>query len=274
MHTKPDWRELSPSVTKGPYAANTLALPIAAIVFLALLMSASGAYGTRSLGLEHTTALWLVVAGLLVGQAWAFDSWLPAKISDSCGDGAKITLSAVATLCALTVELHALKFTPLLPKAPDPLPEFLVFLSPMVLPVAVCLLVLRRLLIPTHPSCRTGSSQIEPETSNGPGDDEFRVIDSWPAGEIARVSVYGHYLEVTTDAGTSLIRGRMRDALRLLRNESGLQIHRSHWVADRVVVSGLRKGRDYKLAIQDGSLLPVARSYVKAVRARGWIRPG
>ncbi len=274
MHKKLDWRELSPSVTNGPAIANALILPVVAIVFLTLLMSASGGYGTRSLGLAHTILLWLIVAGLLVGQAWALDSWLVAKISDSCSDVAKIVASAVVTLCALTVELHALKFTPLLPKAPDPLFDFFVFLSPMVLPVAVCLLVLRRLLTSTHPSRRTGSSELGPEASNGPGDDEFPAIDSWPPGEIARVSVYGHYLEVTTDTGTLLIRGRMRDALLLLRNKNGLQIHRSHWVADRVVKNGLRDGRDYKLKLQDGSLLPIARSYIKAARARGWLGKG
>ena len=270
MLTKHHWRELSPFVTNRPELANAFVLPVVATLFLAVLMSASGAYGTRSLGLTHTIALWLVVAGLLVAQAWILDSWLATKISGPRSDGIRIAASAIATLCALTVELHALKFTPLLPKAPDPLPEFFVFLSPMVLPIAACLLLLRRQLLAPNPSRQTAGSK-PPETLNRLELDEVRGIAAWPPGVVDRVSVYGHYLAVTTSAGTRLLRGRMRDALRYLRNEDGLQIHRSHWVADRVVERGLRKGRDYKVKLRDGSCLPVARTHVDTARAKGWI---
>ncbi|MFN6942712.1 MAG: LytTR family DNA-binding domain-containing protein, partial [Parvibaculum sp.] len=49
----------------------------------------------------------------------------------------------------------------------------------------------------------------------------------------------------------------------------GMQVHRSHWVANGAVVrSARRDGRVY-LQLADGSEIPVSRSYLKPVREAG-----
>ncbi|MCZ7938658.1 LytTR family DNA-binding domain-containing protein [Agrobacterium salinitolerans] len=87
-------------------------------------------------------------------------------------------------------------------------------------------------------------------------------------GELLRLSVQDHYTQIVTTHGQQLVLLRFADALKELGQTAGLQVHRSHWIADADVIS-LRKqaGRLYVMA-RDGSEIPVSRSYSAAVQAR------
>lgn len=89
-------------------------------------------------------------------------------------------------------------------------------------------------------------------------------------GSIRRISVADHYVEVTTDKGSSLILMRLSDAIRETAPVAGLQVHRSHWVALDAVRRSTRQNGRPALELDDGSIVPVSRTYLAAVRAAGF----
>ena len=73
---------------------------------------------------------------------------------------------------------------------------------------------------------------------------------------------------VMTSRGRELILLRFSDALEELGGTPGLQVHRSHFVADAHVEKLLRADGRMAVVLKDGREIPVSRSRVEAVRAR------
>lgn len=74
-----------------------------------------------------------------------------------------------------------------------------------------------------------------------------------------------HYVRVYTDAGDTLILMRLRDAIKLSAPVIGMQIHRSHWVAQDAVRCFLRTGHTGVITLVNGLEIAVSRSYVRDV---------
>lgn len=220
----------------------------ALIVVLGVLMSATGACDTDNLGIVHRTSLWLTIVSLVVLQAVLLRDALAHIVVSRiiCG-----LVASGVTVVLTAIELHFLKYTPFLPKQPDPPLEFLLFVLPLAGPVAVLALTL------TRESKNRAAIQPRPDTPAATPTDEPQ---DWPAQAVTRVTAQDHYLHVHTADGTQLVRGRMKDATIRLATERGIQIHRSHWVARDQIVRIVRSGRDYRAILRDGSALPVARS--------------
>lgn len=88
-------------------------------------------------------------------------------------------------------------------------------------------------------------------------------------GVLQHISVEDHYSMVRTSAGSELILLRFSDAVREAEPAEGMQVHRSHWVARDFVASlKTEKGR-VLLVLEDGSSVPVSRSFAPEVRR--WI---
>ena len=84
--------------------------------------------------------------------------------------------------------------------------------------------------------------------------------------ELIFIKTEGHYLRVYTDTGSTRLLMRFADAVAALAG-LGMQVHRSYWVAhDHVVGLVTRDGRPALLLTGD-HLVPVSRTYVRAVRA-------
>lgn len=88
-------------------------------------------------------------------------------------------------------------------------------------------------------------------------------------GPLVSLSATDHYVEVTTTVGRSLVLMRLRDAIAEAAPTPGLQVHRSHWVATERVVGVERRGDGARLRLETGGDIPVARSYIDAVRSAG-----
>ena len=87
--------------------------------------------------------------------------------------------------------------------------------------------------------------------------------------EIIRLQTRDHYVDVVTCCGKVSLLMRFADAMAELEGIDGLQVHRSHWVA-RAGIRGLRRERGKTmLAMCDGALVPVSRTYLAAVEALG-----
>lgn len=88
-------------------------------------------------------------------------------------------------------------------------------------------------------------------------------------GALIRLEVQDHYVLVVTEKGREMLLMRLADAIR--EAESGMQVHRSHWVAfDGVERLDREGGRAPRLTLhtRDGAAIPVSRSYAADVRAR------
>ena len=118
----------------------------------------------------------------------------------------------------------------------------------------------------SHPPCWTGNYKA----------DQVHVpalLERLPRplrGPLWRISVADHYVEVTTDKGSSLVLMRLSDAIKEVAPTAGLQVHRSHWVALDAVRRGTRQNGRPALELVDGSVVPVSRTYLVAVRAAGF----
>ena len=88
-------------------------------------------------------------------------------------------------------------------------------------------------------------------------------------GALQYLSMQDHYVDVVTDKGHALVLLRLSDAIAETGPVSGLQIHRSHWVALDAVRSVARSEGKVLLELRDGTRLPVSRSALPAVREAG-----
>nr|WP_132561486.1 LytTR family DNA-binding domain-containing protein [Rhizobium sullae] len=85
-------------------------------------------------------------------------------------------------------------------------------------------------------------------------------------GELLRLSVQDHYTEIVTSLGRELVLLRFADALRETGGTAGLQVHRSHWIADAHVERLKRDNGKLLILTHDGFEIPVSRSYAAEVR--------
>lgn len=80
-----------------------------------------------------------------------------------------------------------------------------------------------------------------------------------------------HHVRVHRHAHSSLHFAAMRDVVRQLDEERGLQVHRSWWVARDAVQAAEEDNRRVTLLLSNGLRVPVARSRVALLRQHGWL---
>ena len=100
------------------------------------------------------------------------------------------------------------------------------------------------------------------------------LLDQLPpelGSAIIALEMEDHYVRVHTMLGSALVLMRMRDAVALLGETEGVQVHRSWWVARGAVEEVLREGRNVRLVLARGLEAPVARAKVAELRAARWI---
>jgi len=90
-------------------------------------------------------------------------------------------------------------------------------------------------------------------------------------GDLITISGANHYVEVRTARGDAQLLLRFSDAMREIGSEPGLQVHRSHWVADRAVSGLVRENGRFVVLMRCGNRVPVARSQVPSALDR-WPR--
>ncbi|MCR6500185.1 LytTR family transcriptional regulator [Shinella sp. CPCC 101442] len=116
---------------------------------------------------------------------------------------------------------------------------------------------------------------LSPASASPPGATEDRAevqllrrLKPENRGPILHMTVADHYTEVTTSRGRELVLLRFSDALEELGNTAGLQVHRSHFVADAHVDTLTRAEGRLAILMKDGREIPVSRSRMEAVRNR------
>ena len=85
---------------------------------------------------------------------------------------------------------------------------------------------------------------------------------------LIRIRASDHYLDVYADQGHEMVRMRLADAVKELAAYPGLQVHRSHWVATRMVDKKISRDGKTFLIMDDGYEVPVSTSFVKDLEKR------
>lgn len=230
-------------------------------LFITCAYVAGGAYDTDDFGLAHRILLWLIVSAFVVFQPAGLERLVSGLTpATPLGPWLSALIAILVAVPLVAIEVHLLKFTPLLPRQPDPWIEFIPFIAAPVIIVTSFVLFLRiswehRYLEPALPAQDIDGAAGQAPAVLGP--------------ETLYVRSQDHYLEVVTEAGRRFIRGRLAD----LADEGaqfGFSPHRSWWVADQAVSTYRRTGRDGHLILSDGTRVPVSRSRNALVRDKGW----
>jgi len=118
--------------------------------------------------------------------------------------------------------------------------------------------------VPAEPSPEANSAVAETPTS--PGEPAFmRKLPFEKRGTLWAITAEQHYLRVYTDKGDDLILMRFSDALDQLVGVSGLQVHRSHWVARHGVEKIAKEEKRLSIVLKNGVTVPVSRPNITAV---------
>lgn len=98
-----------------------------------------------------------------------------------------------------------------------------------------------------------------------------RLPEKLRGSEIFAVEADDHYLRLHTSRGQDLILMRLADALGELEGLEGAQVHRSWWVAKSAITTASRGNGRASLTLKSGAVVPVSRTYARALREAGWI---
>ncbi len=82
-----------------------------------------------------------------------------------------------------------------------------------------------------------------------------------------------HHVRLYGAQHSTLHLAAMRDVVRKLGTQRGLQVHRSWWVARHAVTGAEEDGRSATLILTNGLRVPVARSRMALLRQHGWLVP-
>lgn len=80
-----------------------------------------------------------------------------------------------------------------------------------------------------------------------------------------------HYVRIHRQSGSTLELMPLQEAIARYGDDKGLKVHRSWWVSATAVDGATRDARNWRLRLNNGLAVPVARNRIAEVRARGWI---
>lgn len=124
---------------------------------------------------------------------------------------------------------------------------------------------------PPEPVTRTVTADADADAAEPSPSPARRAAEElgWPVAlgqEPLSVSADLHYLHVSTALGRATVLGSLA-AVEAHFGETGLRIHRSHWVARSAVRRIARGASGWRCELHDGQRLPISRRRVAEVRA-------
>jgi hypothetical protein len=115
------------------------------------------------------------------------------------------------------------------------------------------------------------SAPAAPPRTAPPPNPLFDTLPPELGTQIIALEMEDHYVRVHTALGSALVLMRLRDAMVLVGDVEGMQVHRSWWVARGAVEDVLREGRNVRLRLARGIEAPVARANITPLRDARWI---
>jgi hypothetical protein len=121
--------------------------------------------------------------------------------------------------------------------------------------------------VPVFPSPAVSSA------SGAGGDSFLNRLPPRLGRELLCLQMEDHYVRAHTARGSDLILIPLKEAMAELDGLSGLQVHRSWWVARDAVAEAVTSGRNLTLRLTNGLDAPVSRASIAKLKAAGWLEP-
>ena len=90
------------------------------------------------------------------------------------------------------------------------------------------------------------------------------------ASDVLCLQMEDHYVRIHRPGGSTIELMPMKAAIARYGRPDGLRVHRSWWVARDAIRAVDQEGRNWRLVLDNGQIVPVARSCVAQVRALGF----
>ena len=88
-------------------------------------------------------------------------------------------------------------------------------------------------------------------------------------GDVFCLQMEDHYVRIHTPHGSSIELMPMKAAIARYGRADGVRVHRSWWVARAAISRVEREGRNWRLVLESGLIVPVARNSIAQLRALG-----
>jgi hypothetical protein len=124
---------------------------------------------------------------------------------------------------------------------------------------------------PPEPPSAPPSAPAPASAAPPPPNPLFDQLPPELGSDIIALEMEDHYVRVHTALGSALVLMRLRDAMALVGEIEGMQVHRSWWVARAAVEDAVRDGRNIRLTLARGIEAPVARAKIADLRDARWI---
>ncbi|MCU0800989.1 MAG: LytTR family transcriptional regulator [Rhodobacteraceae bacterium] len=256
--------DLTPPSTLRQLRAH-LAQPQVAIIMagIAIILGLSGPFQTfASQGLPERMLYWVLVVWLTYAAGFVVTLRLSPFVQRH---PLPIRSLAIALAVAIVVFCLLLALNTAFGMAPTGLRGIIasfgaIFLICLVIEIAAQSLA----ATPTAPAAAPAAA----DAATGPP----AILSRLPMqkrGDLLSLSVQDHYVDVVTTRGREMLLMRLGDAIRETAPVTGLQVHRSHWVARAAVTAAERRGDGALLTLTNGAAIPVSRAYVPALRKAG-----
>lgn len=251
-------RQIDPS----RFAKDTLKF-LAAVLGSAAIFTWLGVYKTGDLPFWTSFLFWTatVATGSLAGTLLAPRLW---DGTFSHWPGA-LKVGAVAALVSVPVTLVLFGFNPWV--GPAEWPDASTWARQYLYVLVISLMLTTAYYVGTL----LDAKRIDVGGTAGTSADPAAIfLERLPAkyrgAALYAVSAEDHYLRVHTNRGEELILMRLADAVRELGIETGLQTHRSWWVAKSAITDVRRSEGKLVVVLPTGAEVPVSRSYQADVK--------
>ena len=94
----------------------------------------------------------------------------------------------------------------------------------------------------------------------------FKILPAHIRGPLVAMSAQDHYVEITTKKGKHLHRMSMKNAIDMVPEGTGMQVHRSHWVAFSEMHALEKQAERFHLRIRSGAEIPVSKTKVNDIQ--------
>ncbi|MEL6569629.1 MAG: LytTR family DNA-binding domain-containing protein [Pseudomonadota bacterium] len=244
----------------------------AIVVALALVFTFLGVYGTNDMPFLHGFLMWLFTISVgAISSLWISPMVFEREPSASWPVVIQLVVAAVVIALPVTIAILLAEASDgrVMPAQYWPMQFFYVYVISQVITIG-------GYLLQTYSEGREAQAALEsaggvpaaPDTTAALLD---RLPPKYRGADLYAVSSEDHYLRIHTSLGEEMILMRLADAIDLLAQSDGLQVHRSWWVARDGIEDVERANGKPVLKLKSGGEAPVSRTYQKAAREAGFV---
>ncbi len=241
----------------GLNAHLSLQRVLAGLVFIPLLAYSFKPFGDMQLSFSLRLLFWTGVLALALTVTWAARKMLQERLSDAAVFTRDV-IYAVVILALFAPSLWLLGWLIFTcsgltaPNLASVLPYGAIFATGLLL-------------------VRQGDRVTEEETQQQPVPRLYSRLPETFSGQVFRLAVRDHCVDVVTSEGVFTIRSRFTDAIAEMEPVEGHCAHRSHWVVDSAIEGTEKQGGKTFLRLSNGDLVPISRKYRPGLEQAGLI---